>query len=64
MKLKLLKVECQRCGKPLYMANRSILRSPQLKVVCGILCSDCATPEEKHKILNDQGLALLKTLTR
>lgn len=60
--IKLLPVKCKRCGAPVYSLNKSILNNPTGKAEVGILCSNCATPEEQHQILNQQGLALVKSL--
>ncbi len=39
---------CQRCGKRLAVASRSIYGADRLKAQFGILCDGCATDQEKQ----------------
>ncbi len=57
-RISLISVKCQRCGKTLVATDRSLYRLDDLKRAVGVLCSDCATEEEKQELNHEIGKQL------
>ena len=58
MKLRLVEVACQRCGRQVTTTAQSLLGLDSLKRQWGILCQGCVTGEERYLLLQEQGRAL------
>lgn len=54
----LAEARCSRCDKAIYIATRSVLGLDRLKAKWGIICEDCIEPEERHRMMIEQGEAL------
>ena len=61
-KISLLKTECERCGKELVTASRSLWGIDKLKEEFGVVCSSCTTKEESTKLIHSMGKAIQRVL--
>jgi Protein of unknown function (DUF2688) len=50
MKIRLETRPCERCGKPLVVANNSFYGLDKEKRSFGVICEDCATEQERHEV--------------
>ncbi len=49
-RIQMITAPCKRCGNPVTTASRSIYGLDRQKAEFGVVCSNCATPEEKYDI--------------
>jgi hypothetical protein len=57
-KISLLKTKCERCGKELATASRSLWGIDKLKERFGAVCSACITQEESAELIHSMGKAI------
>jgi len=59
-KIQIVYNSCPRCGKTMAGLSRAIHGSEAMRKKYAGLCSDCATDEEKHEILENQAQGIWK----
>ena len=57
---RLIEAPCQRCGKVVTTARRSLLGLDAIKRRWGVLCQGCFTLEEERQLLKEQGEAIVQ----
>lgn len=53
-RIQLVPANCERCGREVYTANRSLFGLDHLKAKWGVLCNVCTTEAEQREMLDDQ----------
>ena len=56
-KISFLQTKCERCGKALVTASRSLWGMDKQKEEFGIVCSSCITKKESTGLLHSMGKA-------
>lgn len=51
-KISFLKTKCERCGKELVTASRSLWGMDKQKKEFGVVCSSCTTKDESNELLH------------
>lgn len=59
-KIRLIPINCKRCGRSIYTVNRPIYGSEKIKKQYGGICEACTTPEELYAIHNELGLGMVQ----
>lgn len=59
MRIGILTTSCQRCGRPIATASRSIIGADAAKAQFDRICSRCITPEEEKEIRRIQAKAIM-----
>jgi len=57
-KISFLKTKCERCGKELVTASRSLWGIDKQKEEFGVVCSSCITKEESTDLIYSMGKTL------
>lgn len=62
MKISLIKTKCERCGKEMVTASRSLWGMDKKKQEFGVVCSSCITKGESAELIHSMGKAIQRVL--